>query len=77
MDRRNQLRVMYRYATIGLEFIFAFGVCLAAGFYADRRLGGGIAWTLLGGAVGFLVGMYRLIQGGRQYHREIEREDDE
>ncbi len=58
-------------------FIAAFGVCLGVGMYIDHRRGGGTAWTLGGAALGFGAGMYLLIQLARQYHREIEREDDE
>jgi F0F1-type ATP synthase assembly protein I len=68
---------LLRYSTVGIEFIAAFGIGVAVGAYADYRTGGGRTWTLVGAAVGFAAGLYRLISVARQYRRDLERKDEQ
>lgn len=52
---------LFRYSSMGVEFIAAVGLCVAAGWWLDRRLGTS-PWFMLGGlALGFAAGLYRLI----------------
>lgn len=75
MARQEGQQDFARYATVGIEFIGAFGLCLALGVWADRRFGGGYVWTLVGAGVGFAAGMYRLMRVAREVNRGRGRED--
>ena len=66
---------MWRYATVGVEFIAAFGMCFAVGLYVDQKRGGGTIWPLVGAAVGFAAGMCRIVQVARQYRRDSDGKD--
>ncbi len=49
-----------RHLGIGTEFFFTVALFTLAGVYGDRKLGTGVLLTLLGLAVGFSAGVYRL-----------------
>ena len=63
-------RNLWTYASAGLEFIFTFGLMLAAGFYLDRAMKTGVGFTLLGGVVGFAAALYRLLRKAREARAE-------
>lgn len=69
-------RTAMKYATVGIEFLVAFGLCAAGGVYLDRRLGGGTLWPLVGGAVGFAFGMWNMIRMAKQYRKDTDRKDE-
>lgn len=71
----NDPRMMWRYTTIGIEFVTAFLAGVAAGHYADVRFGGKL-WTLVGAAVGFAAAMYLLLRSAKQFRKEWERKDE-
>jgi len=72
---------MWRYASIGVEFLAVFGLGLAAGVWLDHRAGGGTWWPVIGAAVGLAVAMGRMFSLARQYHRQLkeraEREEQD
>jgi F0F1-type ATP synthase assembly protein I len=51
-----------RYMGVGVEFIAAVGLPLAAGLWLDSRWGLSPLFTLIGLALGFAAGLYRLVQ---------------
>ena len=63
---------LWKYATLGIEFIAAVAICVFVGLWIDRlRHSRGPWFTLIGLAVGFAAGLYRLIlaafrRGGRR-----------
>jgi F0F1-type ATP synthase assembly protein I len=69
-------RMMWRYTTIGIEFVAAFFMGTMAGNYIDRQRGGRY-WTLIGAAVGFGAAMYLLIRSANRFRKEWERKDDQ
>lgn len=75
MVMRPNMRDMFAYSTLGIEFAVLFGAGVVLGRYADNRTGGGVLWTLVGAAAGFAAGMYRLVQAANQYRRQFERKD--
>jgi len=68
-------RTAMRYATAGIEVLVAFGLCAAGGVCLDRRLGGQTLWPIVGGAVGFAVGMWNLIRIAKQFRGNTDRKD--
>lgn len=54
-------RQMFALSGIGFEFIAEVGGLTLLGWWLDRRLGWSPALTLVGVALGFAVGLYRLI----------------
>lgn len=68
-------RMMWRYTTIGIEFVAAFLVGVMAGHYIDRRVGSTL-WTLVGAAVGFAAAMYLLLRSAKEFRKEWERKDE-
>lgn len=74
-DPKQWQRVM-RYASIGMEFIVSFGLLMLAGLWLDRRIGTLPAFTLVGGALGFGLGLYRLISDVRRDERETKKQQD-
>ena len=75
MNQQSDHREMLRYASVGMEFIAAFGLGVVAGMYLDRRRGGGTLWTLIGAALGFATGMYRIWRVATDYQRRMDRKD--
>lgn len=61
-----------RYATVGVEFLAVFLAGLLVGLWADRRWDTRPTLTLVGTALGFAGGMYRLVRVARSCHREHE-----
>jgi F0F1-type ATP synthase assembly protein I len=66
-------RIM-RYAFTGAEFTVIFVATLMGGLWLDRKLGTLPAFTLVGGLLGFAMGLYRLIQEARRAQREEEQQ---
>jgi F0F1-type ATP synthase assembly protein I len=56
-----------------MEFFFAVGLPTAGGLLLDMHLGFLPLWTLLGLALGFAAGVYRLV---REVRRDPARQDD-
>ena len=77
MDEPSDRKNMLRYMSAGMEFIVTFGVPLAGGLWLDKRLGTMPGFTLLGAAVGFSAGLYRLVKTGRQAQREARPPQDD
>jgi F0F1-type ATP synthase assembly protein I len=78
MPRDKERQDVWRYATVGTEFVATFGLFVAAGLWLDRRLSTLPIFTLASAALGFAGGLYRLI---RQWHpgrpdRARYKEDD-
>ncbi len=59
-----------RYASVGVEFTVTFLVPLALGYWLDRREGTTPGFMLLGGSIGFALGLWRLIRQARRIQRE-------
>ena len=56
--------------TLGTEFALAEIVGVAAGYWLDNKFGT-LPWCLVGGAVlGFVLGMWRIVQAARQVSKE-------
>ena len=62
-DRRPDL---LRYSTAGIQFIATFGVFLGGGLWLDFRLDTLPGFTLLLGAVGFGLALWRLVRRGQE-----------
>lgn len=75
MGTGPDFRMAMKYATAGIEFIVAFGLCAAGGVYLDRWLGDGTLWPLVGGAAGFAFGTWNMIRMAKQYSRNADRRD--
>lgn len=65
-EPRNNRPDPMRYASLGMEFIAAFGLMLFLGYLVDRHYGTLPAFTLVGAGVGFAAGMYRLIRRAKE-----------
>ena len=83
-DRQNDLQPqqprpygLLGYATLGVEFGAAFGIGLAGGMLLDEYAGTEPVWTLVGTAVGFAAGMYRLVGVAWRYQRNLPKRPDE
>ncbi|MDD4889921.1 MAG: AtpZ/AtpI family protein [Phycisphaerae bacterium] len=50
-----------RYAGMGIEFAAAIALCVAAGWWVDKRCGTMPWFILVGLALGFAAGLYRLV----------------
>jgi F0F1-type ATP synthase assembly protein I len=75
MAEKQDPRQLLRYSAIGIEFIAVFGLGLAGGLYVDRHSGGGVLYTLLGAASGFVAGLYLVFRTAREYRQSLERKD--
>jgi hypothetical protein len=51
---------------LGLDLAIGMAVFTAAGYYMDRRRGGGGAWTLCGMVLGLLYGAYEVWRVARR-----------
>ena len=69
MPEESYRRSLLRYSTIGVEFIALFCLFLGGGFWLDRRLEITPSFTLVGGAIGFAGGLYRMIRQVKTIHR--------
>lgn len=49
-----------RYLGVGTEFFLTVALFTLVGLYGDRKLGTGVLLTLVGLAIGFTAGVYRL-----------------
>lgn len=67
---------MLRYVSVGTEFIVTFGILLAGGIWADMRLDTLPGFALLGAAVGFALGLYRLVKQAREIQRLDRKRQD-
>ncbi len=62
MDDNLQRDLWGRYASAGMEFFIAIILPTGGGVWLDCRTGTLPLWTLVGLAVGFAAGLYRLVQ---------------
>ena len=69
-------RMAFRFLASGIEFVCAFGLCAAGGVYLDGRLGGGTLWPIIGGAIGFALGLWMMIRMVKQYRSDADRKDN-
>ena len=69
MPAETQGKDLLQYISLGVEFILLFGLPLAAGLMLDVRLETTPGFTVLGAAIGFTIGLRRLIRQGRQIQR--------
>ena len=60
---------LYQISGVGFEFISAVGGFAAIGWWLDRHFGKSPAYTLAGLAIGFAIGLYRLIQFGLRMNK--------
>jgi F0F1-type ATP synthase assembly protein I len=70
MDEKGNRGNLTRYAFAGVEFVVAFALPLAGGFWLDGRLDTTPGFMLLGGAAGFALGLYRLIRQAKAGQRK-------
>jgi F0F1-type ATP synthase assembly protein I len=70
-------RGLVRHASLGVEFIVTFLIPLALGYWLDRREGTLPGFLLLGGSIGFALGLWRVVQQGRRIQRENQPPPDE
>lgn len=75
MARWNESRGLLRQASLGVEFTVIFLVPLAVGFWLDGKAGTRPGFMLLGGAIGFALGLWRLVRQARQVQKDLGRED--
>lgn len=68
----NQMHLL-RHAP-GSEFIAVIGACSVGGWLLGRWLGWPLAGGLIGFALGFAAGLYRLIRQAFAWQKEIERQ---
>jgi F0F1-type ATP synthase assembly protein I len=55
-------RAASEYFMIGMECVVSFALGAAGGIYLDRRVGGGTLWPIVGGALGFALGVWNIIR---------------
>jgi F0F1-type ATP synthase assembly protein I len=77
MAMRNDPRGLIRHATLGVEFTVTFLIPLVLGYWLDRKEGTLPGFMLLGGAIGFALGMWRLVQQGHRIQRENQPPPDQ
>ena len=67
--KADQQRAMwYRMSGLGIEFSLTLGVCLAAGWWLDRKFGTKHWLLSVGAAMGFVVGLTQLVRAaGRMF----------
>jgi len=58
-----------------VSFIFTFGVFLLAGYLLDWRFGTIPGFLLLGGCIGFGLGLHRLIRQAKQLRQDVDAEE--
>ncbi|MFA6134937.1 MAG: AtpZ/AtpI family protein [Phycisphaerae bacterium] len=76
MPNKAKYSNLIQFSSVGLEFIITFGLLLAGGAWLDKRLGSSPAFTLAGGALGFIGAMIRLVRKGREM-QNVGRKDDQ
>jgi F0F1-type ATP synthase assembly protein I len=69
-NEESQRRAWFRMSGIGLEFASALGVCLAAGWWLDRKFGTGHWLLAVGGAIGFAVGLTQLVRSANKSFKD-------
>jgi F0F1-type ATP synthase assembly protein I len=69
----NDPRGLVRYTSVGVEFSVTFLVPLMLGYWLDSREGTTPGFMLLGGTIGFALGLWRLVRQARRIRRENER----
>lgn len=74
MPRRRSRQVTVRYATLGLEFSMFFGLMLTMGLGVDYWLNTHPGFTLMGGLVGFALGLRYLIRRARDMQRQQQQQ---
>ncbi|MCJ7544914.1 MAG: AtpZ/AtpI family protein [Phycisphaerae bacterium] len=77
MARWNEPRSLLRHASLGVEFTVIFLVPLGVGFWLDGKEGTRPGFMLLGGAIGFALGLWRVVRQARQVQKDLGREDRE
>ena len=70
MPEQPQLQKAFRYAAIGAELVLFFGLLLAGGIWLDRKLQTQPAFSLVGAAAGFGLGLYKMIVDLRREERK-------
>lgn len=75
--RKSTGREFYKYWGLGFEFAVAVGLGFYLGSKADERWGHDPWGILVGGAIGFVAGMYLLIKAGYRMMREFDGGPDE
>lgn len=75
MIQRPNSRGLIRRASLGVEFTVIFLTPLALGFWLDGKEGTRPGFMLLGGAIGFALGLWRIIKQARQVQKESREED--
>ncbi|MCD6364871.1 MAG: AtpZ/AtpI family protein [Planctomycetes bacterium] len=71
MVTQDDNRRWMRYTTVGMEFSVTFLAFMALGFFLDRweDPSGPPAWMLTLGAIGFGIGLHRLIRQANEIRR--------
>ncbi len=77
MNRDERRRRLLRHSSMGVEFTFTFAVPLCIGLWLDGKTDTLPGFTLLGAAIGFAVGLWRLIKQGKQVQREQQDDGDD
>jgi F0F1-type ATP synthase assembly protein I len=62
-------RQMYQMSGIGLEFVLSVAAFSALGWWLDKKFGTSPVWTLAGVALGFTLGLYRLVKFAKKSMR--------
>mgnify|MGYP003739753419 CR=1 FL=1 len=57
-DQSRIIRELAPYLTLGWQLGITFGLFALGGWWLDKQSGGGSTWTVVGSALGFVVGMY-------------------
>ena len=68
---------LLRYATAGIQFSAVFAFFAMGGMLLDFRLNTMPGYTLLGMAVGFGLGLYRLLRQAKELRRIEQNRDEE
>jgi F0F1-type ATP synthase assembly protein I len=75
MSKPQDPREMLRYTSVGMEFIAAFAMGLVVGYWADWRWDTSPLWTLVGSAVGFAAGIYRIVRVAGEIRERMKDND--
>ena len=62
-NMKNNNKTYMQYISIGIELVITVIICIAIGYFTDKKIGLHTPWfTLLGALVGLTMGLYNFIK---------------